>query len=139
MCCHFVDDLACFFVKCCCGIFLYSSIRHHVINNIKFTKEEEENNVLPYLDTKLIRTNNTIKVNWYQKPTSSGRLINYFSKHPKHIIRNTAYNFIKRVLSISDTIFHDENHKIIRSILIKNSFPHYVINNLLSKFSVSAL
>jgi len=102
--------------------------------NIKFTKEEEDNNELPYLDAKLIRINNKIKVNWYQKPTSSGRLINYFSKHPKHIITNTAYNFIKRVLTISDDLFQEDNRRKITKILTMNSFPEHVINHLLRRF-----
>ncbi|XP_073831628.1 uncharacterized protein [Musca autumnalis] len=71
-------------------------------DNIKFTKEEESNGRIPYLDTIIYRNNDSLEVDWYQKPTASGRIINFFSKHPKQMIINTAKNFIHRVLSISD-------------------------------------
>lgn len=50
---------------------------------IKFTLGKEEKGTLPYLDSILIRKGNVIKINWYQKPMASGRLINFYSKHPK--------------------------------------------------------
>ena len=101
--------------------------------DIKFTIEQENDNRLPYLDTIIVKRNNIMKIDWYQKPTASGRLINYFSKHPKQIIINTAFNFIKRVLNISDKVFHKENKNKINEILKKNNFPQPVITSLLNK------
>ncbi|XP_075163276.1 uncharacterized protein LOC142235913 [Haematobia irritans] len=63
---------------------------------IQFTMETEEDNKLPYLDTIILRHRNGIKINWYQKPTATGRLINFNSKHPRRVIMNTATNFIRR-------------------------------------------
>ena len=71
--------------------------------------EKEKNGQLPYLDTFLIRTDNTVKLDWYQKPMASRRTIDFLSKHPKNIIYNTASNFINRVLQISDKIYHYKN------------------------------
>lgn len=99
---------------------------------IKFTLEEEIDGSLPYLDTLVTRKGNIIKVDWYQKPTSSGRIINYFSNHPKTIIMNTANNLVKRVLSISDKDFHNQNIKKIKTILKKNDFPSNVIDNIIN-------
>ncbi|XP_075157514.1 uncharacterized protein LOC142230771 [Haematobia irritans] len=64
---------------------------------IQFTMETEEDNKLPYLDTIILRHRNGIKINWYQKPTATGRLINFNSKHPRRVIMNTATNFIRRL------------------------------------------
>ena len=50
--------------------------------NLKFTHELEVDNRINFLDLSLIRNNRKIITNWFQKPTSSGRLINYFSNHP---------------------------------------------------------
>ena len=69
--------------------------------DIKFTVEMENNNKLAYLDTMITKDKNIIKLDWYQKSISSERLINFYSKHPKNIIINTANNFIRRVLQIS--------------------------------------
>ncbi|XP_075151062.1 uncharacterized protein LOC142233289 [Haematobia irritans] len=100
---------------------------------IQFTKEEELDQKLPYLDTIVHRQGNQLKLNWYQKPTASGRLLNFYSNHNKRIIINTATNFIIRVLSISDPGFHLENEEKIRKILTNNDFPKRTIQNLINK------
>ena len=86
---------------------------------------------MAYLDT-ITKDKNIIKPDWYQKSISSGRLINFYSKHPKNII-NTANNFIRRVLQISDISFHKNNIKKIKTILNKNGFPLKISNNLLNR------
>lgn len=103
---------------------------HHP--KIKFTIETEENNEIAYLDTKLRRVKDEISFDWYSKETASGRLMNFNSTQPKRQIINTATNFIERVLSISDTEFHNKNIKIINQTLIENSFPKTLINSLIN-------
>ncbi|XP_075163348.1 uncharacterized protein LOC142235982 [Haematobia irritans] len=53
-------------------------IRPKILTNfnpsIKFTLELEKGKQIPYLDVLIIREDTNIKTNWYQKPTSSGRL-----------------------------------------------------------------
>ncbi|XP_075157659.1 uncharacterized protein LOC142230926 [Haematobia irritans] len=104
-------------------------------NSIKFTVEIEKNGRIPYLDTLVIRKENyKLGLDWYQKPTASGRIMNYFSQHPKRIVINTAKNLINRVLNISDKEYHSKNKSIIRDILHNNNFPKYLINDLISQF-----
>ena len=100
---------------------------------LQFTVEKETDNKLSYLDTVVIREESKIKMDWYQKPTSSGRIINFHSKHPKQIIFNTARNLIKRVLSISDLEYHKNNKNKIRNILKNNAFPLKIINTLINQ------
>lgn len=106
----------------------------HKLNNynthIKFTIEKEINGQLPYLDCIINRNNGNISVDWYQKPTQSGRIINFHSKHHRRIVNNTAKNFIDRVLKISDHEFHAKNLDKIILTLKKNDFP----NRLIKKF-----
>lgn len=97
---------------------------------IQFTYEVEKENRLPFLDSIVCRTDNLLKLNWYQKETASGRLISFYSKHPRKVIINTAINFIRRVLDISDKCFHTTNKEKIRKILKLNHFPTGTINNL---------
>jgi len=101
--------------------------------NIKFTVEEEDNDQIAYLDTKVIKHDNTIKVNWYQKEMASGRLINYFSNHTQNIKMNTARNFVSKVLSLSDEVFHKENIRRIYEILDKNDFPRHIIRQIIQE------
>lgn len=102
--------------------------------SIKFTLEEEKEGTIPYLDALLIRKHNKIHLNWYQKPTASGRLINYYSKHTKRTIINTAKNLIHRVLNISEEQFHVENKLKIKNILSGNNFPAHIINSLIREY-----
>ncbi|XP_075167800.1 uncharacterized protein LOC142239953 [Haematobia irritans] len=100
---------------------------------IQFTKELEQDNKLPYLDVVIHGQGNQLRLNWYQKPTASGRLLNFYSKHNKRIIINTATNFIRRIFNISDPEFHSENEDKIERILQDNNFPQRTIFQLLSK------
>lgn len=98
---------------------------------IQFTFEIEEDYKLPYLDSIVHRDGNLLKLNWYQKSMSSGRLVNFYSKHPRRIIINTATNFIDRVLKISDVEFYKTNIDKIKNILNMNDFPKTTIHNLI--------
>ncbi|XP_055853213.1 uncharacterized protein LOC129916968 [Episyrphus balteatus] len=101
---------------------------------IQFTVELENNGELPYLDVLVKRKNNRLVFDWYKKPTSSGRLINFNSKQPKHVIINTAKNFVNRVLDISDIVFRQKNIKIITNTLLSNSFPLKIIRTILNQY-----
>lgn len=127
----YVDDL--FGISKISAIDNILTIFNSFKDNIKFTIEIEKDQKLPYLDTLLIRNDKRILVDWYQKPTASGRLINFHSKHPKRMIINTATNFINRVLNVSDKEFHQKNKIKIKQILTQNSFPKQTIERLLKR------
>ncbi|XP_075162237.1 uncharacterized protein LOC142234912 [Haematobia irritans] len=97
---------------------------------IQFTMEKENDNKLPYLDSIVHRIGNVLKLDWYKKPPASGRLINFYSKHPRKTIINIATNFIRRVLNVSDEDFYEKNIKRIGDILHKNEFPTRTIQQL---------
>jgi len=48
---------------------------------LKFTHEVENNNMLNFLNTSVIRDNGNIITNWFRKPTFSGRYINFYFNH----------------------------------------------------------
>ena len=127
----YVDDIFAIVNKTSKSDFLNLLNKFH--KNIKFTIEEEKNNKLAYLDTLVIRDNNNIRFDWYKKPTSSGRLMNFYSKHPKNIIMNTAKNFTRRVLNISDRIYWKKNIANIKQTLHNNNFPKYLIQQIIDK------
>lgn len=129
----YVDDLFCIIPES--EIENMLSIFNSFHKDIRFTVEKESKSRISYLDTLVIRKNNNLLIDWYQKPTSSGRIINYYSKHPKSMIINTAKNLIERILSISDNIFHEKNKNIITNILINNNFPVDLICKLIRQYN----
>ncbi|XP_067619832.1 uncharacterized protein [Eurosta solidaginis] len=51
-------------------------------DKLKFTLETETNFRITFLDTRVHRNNNILMLDWYTKPTSSGRMINFLSAQP---------------------------------------------------------
>lgn len=69
---------------------------------IQFTMEQEANNVLPFLDTLLMRhVDGSLDTRWYKKPCASGRILNFKSAHPMQQKINTAKNFVARVVKLT--------------------------------------
>lgn len=99
---------------------------------LEFTIELEENNSIPFLDTKIIRTqNNSLILDWYQKPTSSGRYINYYSEHNFHIKLNLIKALKNRIEKITHpSLTHQALHRLYK-ILLHNSYPRHLIIKLL--------
>ena len=83
-----------------------------------------------FLDLTLIRKDNKILTNWYAKPTTSERILNYFSIHPNYMKLNVARSFIKRVLSLSDNEYKSNNITRIEQYLMKNNYPINIIKKL---------
>ncbi|XP_043479904.1 uncharacterized protein LOC122509736 [Leptopilina heterotoma] len=96
---------------------------------LQFTVEKEKEYSIKFLDLNLVRDNNKIITNWYQKPTSSDRLINYFSDHPIQQKKNIVYNLVDRAISLSNKKFHFDNLKKIKTILKNNNYPIDFIEN----------
>lgn len=86
---------------------------------IKFAHETEIGVSINYLDLTISRQNGT---NWYTKPASN-RILNFYSAHPRHMIRNVAIYFAMKVFNYSDPQFHQNNMLRVREILMKNNFP----------------
>lgn len=102
--------------------------------NIKFTIEKETNKSIPFLDLLLIRNGSKIITDWFCKPTSSNRILNFLSAHPLKIKINIAKSLISKILTLSNENYHTKNIQIIKHILIKNNYPSNIINSLIFKF-----
>ncbi len=105
--------------------------------HIQFTMEnEDEGNSVPFLDTKFIRnSNNSVSIDWYRKPCTSGRFINYLSYHRQSMKINLVKQMKNRVQRISDTTFHNKNFNILFQIFKDNSYPTPLLKKIL--FSTS--
>lgn len=127
----YVDDLLC----------IIPSGKHEEIlttfnsynRHIQFTIEiEDENNSVPFLDTRVIRTsNNRLKLNWYTKPTSSGRYLNYHSNVSKKMKINLVTAMKNRIHKICHPDFYNTNITKLFNILLENSYPRGLLNKVL--------
>ena len=110
----------------------YINSRH---KNITFTFEEEDNNVLAFLDIKITRINDKFTTSIYRKKTFSGVYLNYHSYLPKEYKKGLLFTLLYRAYKISSSFasLHTEiqNLKIIWQ---KNSFPVYFIDKCVYKF-----
>ena len=66
----------------------------------------------------MVRKNNNIITNWFQKPTCSGRLLNFNSHYTKQQKRNIISNLVDRALLLSDKSFHNKNIMLVKEMLI---------------------
>ena len=111
----------------------------HTINNttsnIKFTKEEEQNNQLAFLDILLTRTEDgTIQTQVYRKKTHTDQILNYNSNHPtQHKISciRTLFNRINTHCNADHA--KTEERKFLYSTFTKNNYPVHFINKVLTR------
>lgn len=101
--------------------------------HIQFTVEKEnEDNSIPFLDTTVIRsTNGTLKLNWYLKPTSSGRYMNYMSSVSTRMKTNLVLGLKNRIHKISHPDFYRSNQDRLLRLLLDNSYPKHLLNKLI--------
>ena len=113
----------------------------NVFNNfdkdLTFTIEKEDaNNSVPFLDTRVIRNKEgCLKLDWYQKETSSGRYIHYASQHPISTKVNFIKEMSKRIRSISDEQLITKNLRKFEIQLKNNGYPNTLIKSLLYRMA----
>lgn len=100
--------------------------------HLQFTVEREFDFGVPFLDTRVIRdpTTNKIILDWYRKPTASGRYLNFHSSHSIKQKINILLGMRNRVLYISDPSFVDKNLRIISELFMNNGFPRGLVKKL---------
>lgn len=108
-------------------------------NTLKFTMEMENDQKIPFLDLLLIRNNDKIFYDWYKKPISSGRILNWFSNHPLKMKINIGISFANRVLTLSHPKFHQENYKKIITTLKTNNYSYNIIKRIIHKVKISLI
>ena len=98
---------------------------------MQFTVEEESMKKICFLNVLVIRKGKNIKTNWYNKPTSTGELLNFHSHHPLNYKINVINNLVDKGITLTHKTFHTENITKIKTILIKNNYPVDFINHVI--------
>lgn len=100
--------------------------------SIQFTLEvEDDEQAVPFLDTKVIRQNNRVKLKWYRKDTHSNKIIHFNSNHSLNVKINIIKQMKNRINKICHDSFKQECIKNLMEILRQNGYPSGMINKLL--------
>ena len=102
---------------------------------MKFTSENEENNILPFLDIKVIRSGDNFVTSVYRKPTFSGVYTNYNSFLPEIYKSGLIRTLLFRLYTIcSDwNLIHSEIEHL-RMIMRRNAYPDRLIDRVIKQF-----
>ena len=132
---RYVDDCFLLFgTKAQCNVFFEYLNKQHP--NIKFTKEVEQDQSLPFLDIKINQNQDgTLTTSVFRKPTYSGLYLNWRSYVPKQYKLGLVRCLLHRAWSIcsSSELFESEV-SFIRSILRANGYPLNFLNSCIIKF-----
>ena len=100
--------------------------------NIKFTLEKEKERPINFLDISITRKQDQkLSLNWYRKPTWSGRYLNFFSHHPLRYKKSVVNNLVDRAILLSDKEFHTENLDLIKNVLQENCYPSTFVKEII--------
>jgi len=77
-------------------------------SRLQFTLEYSNNNVINFLDTKIIIDDHTITFDLYKKPTSSGRYLNFHSQHPISQKKGIIYGMVDKTILLSHPRYHQK-------------------------------
>ena len=109
--------------------------------NIRFTKEEEKNGMLAFLDVLVRReSDGSLQTSVYRKPTFSGLYLKWSSFVPKTFKRGLVNCLLYRAWKIcsSYALFHQEV-AYIRQILLANGYPGTFLDSCINKFVTTKL
>ncbi|XP_044745162.1 uncharacterized protein LOC123307025 [Coccinella septempunctata] len=126
----YVDDLFCSVPRDKTAYILERFNQQH--QHIKFTLEEEFEMGVPFLDTRVIRnTDGDLRLDWYRKPTHSGRYLHYYFNHPHRQKINMILGLKSRIQRISHQAFHQKNLKLLFNLMLNNGYPKGLLTRLL--------
>ena len=99
----------------------------------KFTNEIESNSSLPFLDVLVTKSNNKFITSGYRKPTFTGQHTHWNSFRPKQRKTNLINTLTHRALKICSKSTLKQELDNIRSILVQNDYPEFLIDSRISK------
>ena len=94
---------------------------------LKFTRELENNGVLPFLDVKAKRDEDKFVTTIYRKPTFTGLYIPFDSFTPFKYKRNLMNNLCDRATRICSPSELEEEIDFLKETFLKNGYPSSVV------------
>ena len=103
--------------------------------NMRFTSELENDDVLAFLDIKVIRSNGCFLTSVYRKPTFSGVYTNYNSFLPEIYKTGLVQTLLFRLFTICSnwSLVHKEI-EFLKAVMRKNSYPDRLLDSVIHRF-----
>ena len=121
--CRYVDDTFCILDSRETENF--QSHLNTICSHIQFTKEEEVESSLPFLDVLVSHSNNVISTKIYKKPTHTDRYLQYSSHHPKQQKLAITHTLHHKISShITDPTEAEKARKDVCLTLHANGYPY---------------
>jgi hypothetical protein len=105
---------------------------------LKFTYEIEEENSITFLDVKITRHDHHLTTEWFSKPTSSQRILNYNSNHHLKQKLNVVDGLINRVHKLTSNATKSKVLETTKKILLKNGYRTNTIKRRIDRYYKSS-
>ena len=101
--------------------------------SLAFTREDESDGGLSFLDVLIERIDNTFVTSVYRKSTFSAQYVPWNSFSPKRIKRNLISCLVHRAYKICSPNKLDNEIKIIHDMFLDLGYPEFEINNTIKR------
>ena len=108
---------------------------NEVDHRIQFTKEEESNQSLPFLDVMIIRTEDALKYKVYRKDTCKEDYIHFFSAHGDRVKSGIIIGFYLRAYRICSEEYLEQELAYIQEVFRNLKYPKAMIVRCKAKAS----
>ena len=128
---RYVDDIFSHFLsKEACNEFFVTLNNLHPA--LKFTREDEQDDSLPFLDVLVNRMAQEFSTSIYRKPTFTGLYTPWDSFSATRYKTNTVRALVNRAVRICSPSLLDDELENIRRIFLRNGYPGSVLEKMVS-------
>ena len=100
---------------------------------IQFTREEEVEGRIPFLDALVERKGSRMKTSVYRKPTSTDRYIHYSSHHQRRVLRGTLCSMRGRAHNLCRDSSVDNELIHLTRVFESNGYPSVFVRRVLDE------
>ena len=98
--------------------------------SIKFTVEWEEEDSLPFLDTRIHRLSSGFSFSIFRKPTHSHQYIHWFSWHSLQVKRSALFSLLLRAYRICDSQYLQAEIDHLYKAFKRSGYPPHILDSV---------
>lgn len=128
----FVDDIGCSVQRDRIDTFK-DTIMKHCGMNLKLETENDEHSIT-YMNMAIHRypeEGNILRMNWWQKPQFSNKILDYHSFHPFYMKKNIVTDYVKNAFRVSSQCFWDMTAEKLTEVLRNSNYPMRMVRKII--------